>query len=706
MSGRLFGIVGTELPSRRLSTWLERHGPAPEGTEARQALAAREWPAVVVVNAAAVAAQLGRLASTWSDARFLFLIEEPSTALAAALPLPDGVTIAEWSTRQEVAVQSIRRHLQRHPVRSLCLVLQELADAPQAAGDLLRDRLGVTVHVDADLVHLEGPSELNRALASMLLAPEKQLAHCTAELLATCQPLADLPADGRSAQPDGGLVLRELATLTEHAAVGPRLRAQIAEFESRNEQLDQRLAESERARTDLTARLARLGAEVELARKACESQQETLRVAQARLEQETAGKHQLAAMLDARSAELAEARTCARPPTDETADELKLLAAEAEAHQADAARLSSSPAHTALQRENELLLVHLHEVQEELEQYLLEQRALVQRFGRVGSGVPLFVEECQVERVRDVRPHLELELRLRGVRLGEALTFEQLKLRLVEHNARPGVVLALEPGLARQFLSSWVETGLEGASPYMLIIPSDSAGRACLQTLPTSDWDALLALVHCLNMELAEAPATKATRWPAVAGHLARQLAELPPKLRYDRLKVTRAADTYTITFGNLIFGERRLDLLQLQWQPDAALPLAVLAPASPDSMPPLDEWPRNNEGKREPSVTVPVGKLGFLHKRRQWLRLSATDRGLLLGLLDALPAVAQAGRADGLLADAQAVRLRSGAQHLLRDALAASGQREPLLGRVAQRLRARWRGPGTPAGASHAATP
>lgn len=695
MAGHLFGIEGVELPSRDFSAWQHRYGHSPESTAARHALAARPWPAVIAVESAAAAEMLAPMARMWPDTRFLFLIEDPATALAADLPLPVGLTIAEWSVRREAAAQWIRRHLQRWPSRSLCLLQRELAGAPADAEILLRDRLGVALRVDPRPLPCAGPSELKQALASMLLAPEKELAASADELLASCRPLGETPTDGQAGIPDRGLVLSELASLTEGAAIGPGLQARIAELESRLDQLGRLLAEAEQARAEATARLARRDTELERVKVESEGQRRDLRLVQERLAEEIRGRQELAALLEARTAELGAARAQASQLNEDRTRLLEQLSAAATAPPGNS--LSHRPAPTspdALQRENDLLLVHLHQVQEELEHYVLENHSLAQGAGRGVGAIALSLGECQVERVRDARPHLELELCLYDVRLGDADAFEQLRLRLVEHNDRPGIVFAHDPGVDRQFLSSWLETGREGGVPHMLIVPSDTAGRACLQALPTSDWDALLALVHHLSEELAQAPATMDTGWPGVASRLARQLTELPPRLRYDRLLVSRDADKFEIRFEHVMFGARRLDELRLQWQPGAEQPLAVLAPAGAAGLPPLDQWP-NDEDKRKPAVTVPVGKLGFLDKRRQWTRLSEVDRGLLLALLDALPAAADAGLAGGGFADEQAGRLRAEARRLFRDALAASGRREPLLGRVTKRLRARWRRPG-----------
>lgn len=646
MTGQVFNLPSAELPNGAFDKWREGFGPQTALDAAQHALALEVWPDVLVTDSQPHADLLLFLVRVWPETRFLFLIEEPTASLARQLPLSQGHTIAAWSVRQEAAAQAKLRLLQRHPNRGLCVVAKEAAADPRSLRNLLQDRLGLSLHVASQPLRYEPPSELHLALASMLLAPEVQLAASASELLATCPPLGDQPADVGPAAPDRGRLLHELATLAAQASAVSSLQTRIVDLEVAKNEAVQLLAQ--------------------------------LHHAQEQLEQATLRERELTSTANARSARLATAEALA-----------KQLDVQNGHLERDKTRLTREV--DAFRRENELLLVHLHQVQEELERSVLENRELVHRSEAGLGGPSLNLEGCQVESIRDSRPHLELVLRLHGVRLGNELALRQLNIRLVEHGGRPGIVFVYDPTSTRQYLSSWVATGREGDVEHMLIVPADTAGRALLQHLPTSDWNALVALTSRMQRELAELDVTAATFWPTVASRLTRELAELPPRLRYDQLHVEQAAQGYTISMDNVVFGVRRFRQLQLLWQTDAAAPLSLLAPPDKTGPPALDEWPRK-DGHWQPLLSLPIGKGAAWTKRRRWARLGPLDRGLLLGLLDALPAAVQDACASGLISESNGSRLRSLAVQLLRDGLFAAGQRESFLRRLVRRLRARKR--------------
>lgn len=599
LAGQMLGIDAIDLPHRGFSAWRAGCGSPPFTAEIDNSLAAMAWPEVLAVHATTAVDMLEVLSRVWSDARFLFLVQDPEISLATDLPRPAAVDLDTWCNRQIAVTLQMARHLQCLPARSLCLLADELPAAQEAAVALVRAHLGVSLDIPPGRLTLQHPSVLSRALARMLLEPEHRLRSATAELLDTCAPLA---AAMRASDHD------------------PLDRAQVvSEWNA--------LAGSGRQRADPALQQTGLRGEV-----------------------------------DAAQAEAAPPGTAGRPApvSDDDAD---------------------------LLREKELLLVHLHQAQEELEQVFLERQSLAHRSG--GSGSMSF-GTCEIEHARDTPPHLELELLLRDVQCGDQPAFDQLRLRLVEHNGNPGIVLFSDLRLPRQFLGSWMETGREGGFPYMLIVPSDTAGKALLRRLPTSDWRALLRLANDLAGQLSALSTTECSAWPAVARQLACQLAEQPPRLRYDQLDVEADERGYRIRFGNPTFGERRFPQLLLRWRQDDALPLALLAPDEEAVPAALDRWPRAGDGRRAGSFALPVGRLGPWARWKHWARLTPMDSGLLLGLLDALPAVIQAARTGGTIDGGMADRLRSDARRLLRQALAASGLREPLWRRVIARLRAR----------------
>jgi hypothetical protein len=292
-------------------------------------------------------------------------------------------------------------------------------------------------------------------------------------------------------------------------------------------------------------------------------------------------------------------------------------------------------------QEGELLLVHLHEVQEELEHYYLACRDLEAR-GR--DAMP----ECAATRIdrvevgveRDTPPHRELSVILHGVQAADR-TLAQLDVRLVEHHERPGV--ALFAGLdGAQPLMAWSPSGHEDGREYVLLVPTDEASRRTLQCTGTSDWRFIQGVVMHSTRALAERDDAP-LRWRIAARRLQRQLADLPPRLRFDGVQAAAEAGSsrsLLVTFVNACFGDRQLGELRLRWHVDTAR-VELLAPSAADSSPCLGAWPVDNTGMWQPEWHVPLNGQTRPTLEHAWYDLPRADREFLLGLLDALPAAA-----------------------------------------------------------------
>ncbi|MCP5272961.1 MAG: hypothetical protein H6932_17320 [Burkholderiaceae bacterium] len=682
LAGHLFAIDGLELPHRGFSAWRAGCGAPPFYAQTDISLASIAWPEVLAIHTTMAAELLDMLSRVWPDTGFLFLVQDPETTLAYELPLPAGVDVGTWSERQLDVTRKVVRHLQRHPARSLCLLAHELPGAEEAAAELVQAHLGVSLDTPPNRLSLQRPPVLSQALARLLLEPEHRLRSATAELHATSAALAKETCSAGHIDLDLAQIVHEWNTLNERAAMAHDLQVRVASLAQQLAEHRDALSKSEQQRADMEIQLTRLGVEVDTVNRQPATLLASLERAGAAPDQAPRNEPALATE-HARAAQPAVAVESSRKENEAI----------------NAAGAGAAPSHTggppapapddvaAVLREKELLLVHLHQAQEELEQVFLERRS---RAGRDGGNGSMPFGACEVQHARDTPPLLELELLLRDVQCGDQPTLDQLRLRLVDHNGNPGIVFFSDPRLPRQFLGSWVETGREGGFPYMLIVPSDSAGQALLRRLPTSDWNALLTLTNGLAGHLSATSDTGYTAWPAVARHLACQLAEQPPRLRYDELDVEVGERGYRIRFGRLAFGERRFQQLLLHWRPDDALPLALLAPEEEAVPAALDRWPRTGEGVRAGSFALPVGRLGPWTRLKHWARLTPMDCAILLSVLDALPAVIQVAQAGETISGGVADRLRADARRLLRQASAASGRREPLWRRLVARLRAR----------------
>lgn len=294
----------------------------------------------------------------------------------------------------------------------------------------------------------------------------------------------------------------------------------------------------------------------------------------------------------------------------------------------------------AAQGENDLLLLQLHQVQEELEHYYLECKKL--ESGRVAAPQALaYAARLEVTTERDTPPHRELGFVLHGAG-GDGPG--RVELRLVEHHGHPGLVVFAAEG-PRQLLSVWQESGREDGRAYQLLVPGDAASAPHWQRMPSADWLAVHDLLDRIDALLRQTDPARASRWQDVAARLRVQLAELPARLRYDRLEVRAAAEgegALAVAFGRVVFGARRFDRLQLLWRPGQPQPVELPAPPAGELLP-LSAWPVGDSGRPAPHWPLPLGGgIDAADGRRRWAALPPFDRELLLGLLDALPAAAE----------------------------------------------------------------
>jgi hypothetical protein len=296
---------------------------------------------------------------------------------------------------------------------------------------------------------------------------------------------------------------------------------------------------------------------------------------------------------------------------------------------------------SAARQESELLLLQLHQVQEELESYYLQLKE-AEASAPIALGPNanrLRVDQLHETQRSDDPPHRHLQLRIEGVSALGA-TWPALDLRLVEHLGRPGLVVFTDAA-GRRPLSAWRTSGRENEREFMLMVPSDSQGLRLLQPMGSADWELVMGLAARLQRHLQQVPGSGP--WLTVATRLRRQLADLPPRLRYDRLDVQRAngdSQALEVRFGAATFGALHLGDLVLSWDPSHGS-LLWQAPADVLQVP-LSSWPVTGDGQLLPTLALPLGQSQpSAAKRAFWASLSETDRDLVLAVLDALPAAA-----------------------------------------------------------------
>jgi hypothetical protein len=309
--------------------------------------------------------------------------------------------------------------------------------------------------------------------------------------------------------------------------------------------------------------------------------------------------------------------------------------------------------------EQDLLLAQFQAAQEEF--------ALLIRAG-AGAASAHLGGSAVIEYRRDEPPHRELRFACRDVSLG-ARILPVLRVKLVEHVGRPGLVLIADPDGAHA-LSHWHADGVEDDQEYMLLVPADATSKERLLRLGTTDWESLLDLAALLHTVVA-AQSDLDERWPTVAARLQAELNALPARLRYDQLELASPASeaqSTQITLSGVRFGSRRMQDITLTWTPGRERNELVWdLPTNARIAPPLSAWPVEAEGTLAPHWPLAVGAgFGFRSRLRWWRTLEHDERTVLLSLLDVLPSAAsglrrQARRASACGQIVAALRARLG---------------------------------------------
>lgn len=304
----------------------------------------------------------------------------------------------------------------------------------------------------------------------------------------------------------------------------------------------------------------------------------------------------------------------------------------------DAARSQAE----AASQESELLLLQLHQVQEELEHYYLECRKIQGAAKGAGAdtgrwsalGFKGSISEARPTLERDTPPHREVTFEVTGVKTGTR-ELAECTVRLVEHHGHPGLVLFANPE-GPQLLERWTESGREGDRPYLLLVPSDLQSRTVLESLSTDDWLILQALALKMEGSLEEAGSQLATRWRAVARRLREQLLELPRRFRFQAVvaEFDETQGRVVLEFRGVHCGVRQVERLTLHWclhGPQAGFSLL----RDPDGGVPLTSWPCGDDGSTPERLTFLLGpRTDEQSRRQQWLSLGLPDRDFLLAML------------------------------------------------------------------------
>jgi hypothetical protein len=238
-------------------------------------------------------------------------------------------------------------------------------------------------------------------------------------------------------------------------------------------------------------------------------------------------------------AKAAHANAAAEQKLKQQAEQTKAL----EAHLAQKSR-----AHTDAQQEAELLLLQLHQVQEELERYFLQHQEVQQANQKLQTRLTQWAQRHPDHVEWDslaVLPHTQAskqEVLLTGVQHG-GREIAQLHLQLHHTKKQTRLVLLHQAGQPAPLLR-WPQQASEPgtqspATELVLELPAKpvTAQSTALAQLAPSDLHMLMAMCKAVGTHLAASTPSQSA-WAAHWQAAAKALSQLPPTWRYDALSL------------------------------------------------------------------------------------------------------------------------------------------------------------------------
>jgi len=577
----------------------------------------------------------------------VWLVESPRTVLALALAADPDVKPVTVLDAWCVSAQQALRTLQRQPQQCLLLDAREAATHPDALARACTRHFGVAWQAPSAPPDVATPDALRRAIAEVALLGHRRARALFEELTASCTPLIDM-LEATEDAPDLASATTRLTDLEEVEREAAALSSRVAE-------LTESLEEAERARDLLqvqTRELQELNAAEESSTVALAEVEGLLAIERQRLAaaEALAGRRseELAAAqarMTALEQSLAEARRQSRagssPGTAVAKASAPVAPAGAEADKSVALL-------KAEKREGALILVQLHQVQEELERYYLENEKL--RTARpAGRAFDWHVDHASIGAVRDKAPFRELSFVLRGVRMGHR-ALPELHVRLVDHHGHAGLVLFTTPAGAP--LSAWSASGEEGGCEYMLLVPSGWKCRPLFDALSRTDWHLVQALAARMATLVQERGDKLAPRWRATALRLQRQLAGLPSRWRFDNLRLSpgpEEGDT-TVQFEAVDVAGQAFDKVTLRWAAGSnGRPKGLEWELDDSGVPALGGWPLTEDGAPVTCWRMGLNLSALVGAGRgPWQALGPIDRTIVLAMLERLPVALRGVSANG----------------------------------------------------------
>lgn len=575
---------------------------------------------------------------------FILVCTSPEHVIAHAMTAVDDMgSLDALMNTWQVQHQQMLRFYHRNPGRCLLVDATDCAHNLAALLERCVDRWKLPLSIPADFAVVPADQgALTLHLATQIASQYPEAFSLKQELAATISSLSDNPHTEAVDALNAADLLAEYRRLRNRLQEETQLQEAHQELISLRELHERTVATNARIEKELAVKISEQGKENELlllqlhqVQEELETQflsHEKLRKANATLEQGKSVLTQQLAMPVVNTAQ---------------APELKVL----EGRLIDA------------EKENELLLLQLHQVQEELEHYFLQHqdahkqiKTAHERWLRMLQRNPGYCDYAAID-VLEVHENTGTTTwRIKEFNAG-GRSLPELQFKLVLEQGLAGLVLNRQPGTNGPLLR-WPVSDADTNDLPLAIAGTQDEMRRCGETLlnlATSDWELFTALIRMLNGAL-EQPALLAApaNLPAAAlrqglAQLDQVLNKLPPLLRFDQVVLEREQVNHDyehlwLRFDNLAFGKQRWPAFEFR------LSCANLRPGVFGHYPKLefpkdysqatfDNWFAESHDDFGAKLELRFASPAAMDIA-VWQRLSAHDQQFLRALINRLPAI------------------------------------------------------------------
>lgn len=260
-------------------------------------------------------------------------------------------------------------------------------------------------------------------------------------------------------------------------------------------------------------------------------------------------------------------------------------------------------------------------------------------------------------------PHNHLNVLLRHLQFGSS-TWPWVRIRLVEHHGRPGLVIFEPPGDAMP-LQQWMRSGEENGMHYFLLVPENESGRQFLIQAPSTDIYVVYFLIKSLELELHKA-AHKSIH-PALSSdslHAWAQIAEsLRRLLEGERSRFQHGASTakpvtldknkelIKVDLRDCLYSGRFMPRVSFTWEVATD---SLTFERNENATLPFLEWPMARNGSAVSIVDVSFLRKQLKNRTFHQGPLASRDAEFALALAQSLPSFLIGSPAEACLAKAR----------------------------------------------------